>query len=159
MKTHDGDGSGVIRGEQPNTYDIHTYGSNTFIGSLYLATLRAMEVMATAMDDGEIAGTCRERFAKASRAYDRTCWSGEYYINVFDAPEADANTYNRGNCWGPGCHADQLFGQFWAHMLGLGPVLPQEHIRSALASLFQYCFKYTLVHHQHGQRIFALGDE
>ncbi len=47
LEKHDPTGEGIIRGEQPNTYDTHLYGSNTFIGTLYLATLKAMEAMLT----------------------------------------------------------------------------------------------------------------
>src|SRR5438552_3891629 len=61
MNVYDSQGDGVIRGEQPNTYDIHLYGPNTFIGTQYLAALRACEIMLP-----EIAGVCKERFASGS---------------------------------------------------------------------------------------------
>src|SRR5262249_5596873 len=38
--------SGIIRGEQPNTFDIAFRGANTYIGSLWLAALRATEELA-----------------------------------------------------------------------------------------------------------------
>ncbi|MBM3289787.1 MAG: hypothetical protein FJY92_06510, partial [Candidatus Hydrogenedentes bacterium] len=92
MRTYDADGSGVIKGEQPNTYDTHLYGSNTFIGTLYLAALRAAEEMAKIVGDKESAKTFRDRFEKGRAGYDATCWDGEYYSNVFDAPNADDKT-------------------------------------------------------------------
>ncbi|GMV99768.1 MAG: hypothetical protein AMXMBFR84_09070 [Candidatus Hydrogenedentota bacterium] len=159
MKTHDPQEEGIIRGEQPNTYDIHTYGSNTFIGSLYLAALRAMEEMARLMNDSSMADLCRARFEKARGAYDQTCWNGSYYINVFDAPGATPETYEQGNCWGIGCHADQLLGQWWANILGLGHVLPEERVRTALQSVHANCWRTNLVNHKHTQRVFAEGDE
>src|SRR5690606_17481470 len=38
----DPDHHGVIEAEQPNSYDISIFGANTFIGTLYLAALRAV---------------------------------------------------------------------------------------------------------------------
>ncbi|MCK5863219.1 MAG: hypothetical protein KAH38_12090, partial [Candidatus Hydrogenedentes bacterium] len=155
METHDPDATGIIRGEQPNTYDIHTYGSNTFIGTLYLGTLRAMEEMAAVMNDEPLAHLCRERFEKGSAGYDEVCWNGAFYYNVYDAPDASPNTYNAGNCWGAGCHADQLLGQWWANQLDLGYLLPQKRVRSALEAIYRYCWRGKLDLPEHKQRIFA----
>ncbi|MDW8366979.1 MAG: GH116 family glycosyl hydrolase, partial [Abditibacteriales bacterium] len=155
----DPDGDGVIDGEQPNTYDIHTFGSNTFIGTLYLAALRATEEMAKVMGDVDFAARCRERFEKAKAGYDRTCWNGEYYFNVYDAPHATPQTYNQHNCWGPGCHSDQLLGQWWAHVLDLGYVLPPERVRQALRAIYKHNWRPDLSDHVHHQRVFAEGKE
>lgn len=159
MKEHDTDSDGVIKGEQPNTYDTHLYGSNTFIGTLYLAALRAAEEMAKIMGDGESAKAFRDRFEKGRSGYDATCWDGEYYKNVFDAPDADDKTYNSNNCYGPGCFSDQLLGQWWAHVLGLGYVLPEERVRQALAAMYKYNWRADLTDHTHNQRVFATGNE
>ncbi|OQB42767.1 MAG: hypothetical protein BWY09_00409 [Candidatus Hydrogenedentes bacterium ADurb.Bin179] len=155
MGTHDPDGTGVIRGEQPNTYDTHLYGSNTFIGTLYLAALLATERMAKAMEDAEFAEQCRQRYETGRAGYDAACWDGEYYYNVYDAPESPDRDYNRSNCWGPGCHADQLLGQWWANLLGLGPLLPEDHTTRALESIYQYCWRGRLDLPEHKQRVFA----
>ncbi len=155
MASHDPDGDGVIRGEQPNTYDIHTYGSNTFIGTLYLCTLRAMEELAGVVNDNALARLCRERFEKGADGYDKVCWNGAYYYNVYDAPNATPETYNQGNCWGAGCHADQLLGQWWANLLDLGYLLPRERVRSALEAIYRYCWRGRLDLPEHKQRVFA----
>jgi uncharacterized protein (DUF608 family) len=159
LKDHDTDGDGVIKGEQPNTFDVHAYGSNTFIGSLYLATLRATEEMANLLGDREFASVCRERFEKGREGYDRTCWNGEYYLNAYDAPDAAPDTYEQYNCWGKGCLSDQLVGQWWADVLGLGYVLPEEHVRQALDAIYKHNWQRDLSKHQHSQRIFAAGPE
>ena len=39
-----------------------------------------------------------------------------------------------------GCDAQQLFGQNWAHQLGLGYILPAEKCRTAAQSIFRYCW-------------------
>lgn len=159
MSYHDPEGTGVIRGEQPNTYDTHLYGSNTFIGTLYLAALRAAEEMAKIMGDPDTAQEFRARFELGRDGYDKTCWNGEYYVNVYDAPDVDAAAYNDRNCYGPGCHTDQLLGQWWAFILDLGYVLPEERVRQALKATHHYCWRADLSDHEHNQRVFALGRE
>lgn len=159
MNEHDADGDGVIKGEQPNTYDTHLFGSNTFIGTLYLAALRAAEEMALVMNEKDTAAAFRDRFEKGRAGYDATCWDGEYYYNVYDAPNADAATYNSNNCYGPGCFSDQLFGQWWAHVVGLGYVLPRERVQQALRAIYRHNWRSDLTNHKHTQRVFATGNE
>lgn len=156
---HDADGDGVIKGEQPNTYDIHTYGSNTFIGSLYLTTLRATEEMARHLQDPELANECRTRFESGRKGYDERCWNGEYYEHRYDAPNATPEMYEQENSWGPGCHADQLLGQWWANILDLGYMLPQERVDQALRAIHTHNFRRDFNDHHHNQRVFAEGDE
>lgn len=153
MEHFDRDGDGVIDGEQPNTYDIHVYGPNTFIGSLWLAALLAGEKMAEMEKDRELGRILRDRFEVGSANYDRLLWNGEYYVQKYDARKY------RQHQWGKGCHSDQLLGQWWAHFLGLGHVLPREHVRSALRSIFRYNFRRDLSGFRHRQRVFACGKE
>ncbi len=158
-REHDVAGDGVIRGEQPNTYDTHLFGSNTFIGTLYLAALRAVEEMAKEMEDAVFETQCRTRFDASRAGYDHLCWNGEYYSNIFDAPNATPDTYNQNNCFGPGCHSDQLLGQWWAFMLDLGYVLPREHVRQALQSIHTYNWRTSFAGHVQQPRRFANDDE
>jgi non-lysosomal glucosylceramidase len=132
MTDYDTKGDGVIRGEQPNTYDISIYGPNTFIGSLYLAALRAAEEMATLQGEGDLAQEYHARFEQGRANYDSLCWNGEYYIQVVDLEQHVEQQF------GTGCHIDQLLGQWWAHVLDLGHVLPEEHVRTAARNIFAF---------------------
>ncbi|HUX76267.1 MAG TPA: GH116 family glycosyl-hydrolase [Anaerolineae bacterium] len=132
MDDYDTEGDGVIRGEQPNTYDISIYGPNTFIGSLYLAALRAAEEMARLQGEDNLARRYRERFELGRQRYDELCWNGEYYSQVVDLERHPEQQF------GSGCHVDQLLGQWWAHVLGLGYVLPEEHVKTAVQNIFQF---------------------
>ncbi|RLF14837.1 MAG: hypothetical protein DRJ66_05340 [Thermoprotei archaeon] len=131
LKNYMVDENGVMWGEQPNTFDISVYGANTFIGSLYLASLLAMAKMAREVGDEEYANRIIELFKKASKAYDRLCWNGEYYIQV-------CKNRSLRYQWYEGCLTEQLVGQWWAHILGLGYVLPRNHVRRALMSIMKY---------------------
>ena len=58
---------------------------------------------------------------------------------------------------GPGCMADQLIGQWWAHQLGLGYILPKEKVQTALRSIFKYNWLPDMTGFQQSPRAFA-GD-
>lgn len=161
LEKHDPTGEGIIRGEQPNTYDTHLYGSNTFIGTLYLATLKAMEAMLTELGspDPSLIAECQRRYESGINKYIETCWNGEYFINVFDAPNVGPEVYNQMNCYGPGCHSDQLLGQWWAHILGIGYLFPENYIKSTLNSIYQYNWRKNFYDHVQLPRRFAEDDE
>jgi len=123
---------GVIEGSQHNTYDINFFGANTMIGSLYLAALRAGEAMATELGDNEFAATCRKLAAAGSKLTVERLFNDRYFIQEVDLEKHPKAQY------GPGCLADQLFGQGWAHQVGLGYVYPEETVRTTLQSIWQY---------------------
>lgn len=153
MEKHDTDGDGVLKGEQPNTYDIHLYGPNTFIGSLYLAALLAAAKLAEATEDRERAARYRDRADKGSHGYDKLCWNGSYYIQVVDLEQYPEYQYAEG------CASDQLLGQWWAHILGLGYVLPKEHVRIALRSIFERNFRDGFEGFVQEPRVFASPND
>lgn len=66
----DGNEDGLIVKTQPNTYDIAFHGTNTYVGGLYLAALRACEQMVIIMKDTKAADYYR-KFMKPVR---KTLW-------------------------------------------------------------------------------------
>ncbi len=149
----DDDDDGVLQGEQPNTYDIAFYGPNMYIGALWLAALRAGEELARLSGESTYADRLRDRFERGSRRYDELLWNGEFYIQLLDesAPPEDQ--------FGTGCLADQLFGQWWAHLLDLGYLLPVEHVRTTLRSIVRYNVRRGFEGFEHGFRVFADRDD
>lgn len=142
-------GEGMLRGEQPNTYDISLFGPNTFVGSQYLAALRAVEEMAADLGEPAVAAECRRRFELGSAGYDRECFNGEFYVQR--VPEGCDAPFQ----FGPGCVADQLLGEWWARHLGLGGVLPEEHVRTALAAIVRRNFRESFEGFVQTPRVFA----
>lgn len=147
--TWDGNGDGVLEGEQGNTYDIHFFGPNIYIGGLWLAALRAAEELARLQGEPAYAAELRALFDAGSARYDALLWNGEYYIQLLDdhSPPKDQ--------FGEGCLSDQLFGQWWAHLLGLGHILPQDHVRTTLQSVVRYNTRKGFGDFKHGFRIYA----
>jgi len=130
--TQDGNDDGLIENSQHNTYDINFEGPNSFVSSLYLAALRAGEEMAKDMGDERFAERCRKIFESGSRLSVERLWDGEYFIQLVDLQKYPKNQYARG------CLSDQLFGQGWAHQLGLGYIYPPEYVKKALQSVWKY---------------------
>jgi uncharacterized protein (DUF608 family) len=151
--TFDPGHTGVIEDEQPNTYDISIFGANTFIGTLYLAALRAAEEMARLQGNATRAAACRETFERGRDALESRLWNDSYYIQ-----EVDLAKYPEQN-WATGCHADHLLGQWWAHALDLGHLLDPEHLRTAARSIVENNFRESFVNLPEGERRFVSDDD
>ncbi|MGW5685162.1 GH116 family glycosyl hydrolase [Nonomuraea sp. NPDC003754] len=149
----DPDGSGVLVGVQPSTHDIDLCGLNPFMGTLWLAALRAAEEMAILMGEPAMAAELRELFTKGGTRYDEALFNGEYYTQVLE--EGDSAEFQ----WLEGCLADQLIGQWWAHQLGLGHVLPREHVVSALRAVVRHNLRTGFDGFDHPYRVFADGAD
>jgi uncharacterized protein (DUF608 family) len=150
---HDPERTGVLEGEQPNTYDISIYGANTFIGTLYLCALRAAGVMARQCGEPGFADDCDTVFARGRAALEARLWNGEYYVQ-----DVDFARFPEQN-WGKGCHTDQLLGQWWAHVLGLGHLLDAERARTAALSILRHNFRENFRGHQQRPRVFVTDDD
>jgi uncharacterized protein (DUF608 family) len=147
----DKDRDGLPAGHQPNTYDCNVSGPNTFIGSQYLSALAAAERMAAVMNDPESAARWRTVREAGMKNQNEKLWNGEYYIQI---PESrPAHDYNNG------CHSDQLLGQWWAHMLGLGYLYPVERIRGALTAVMKYNFREKFAGFKQVPRRYIPDDE
>lgn len=145
--------TGMLTGVQPSTHDIDLRGHNSFMGSLWLAASRAAEEMAIIVGDPGAAERYRELFERGSAACDEALWNGEYYVQRLD-PGDDGDFQ-----WGDGCLADQLIGQWWAHQLDLGHLLPVDHVRSALRAIVSYNLRAGFRDFEHPYRVFADEDD
>jgi non-lysosomal glucosylceramidase len=145
-RTWDPEQSGLLRGDQPVTHDISLQGVNMYVGGIWLAALRAMQSILGALGHDCEAAEYGRRFTASSAAYDGLLWNGEFYgqSSVGDAFD-----------FGSGCLADQLFGQWWAHQLDLGYLLPVDHVRTALTSIIRYNLRDGFQDFRHGYRSFA----
>ena len=101
------------------------------------------------MGDAAAAARFREIFLAGRENLVRRCWNGEYFQQ--DLPDY---LTRRGEV-GPGCMSDQLIGQWWAHQLGLGYLLPKEKVQAALRSIFKYNWIPDLTGFKHNPRAFA----
>ena len=133
MIKHDANRDGILEGAQHNTLDAAWYGRISFLATLYLATLRAGEAMATEMGDAAFARECKAIAEKGATTI-MELYNGEYFFHELDPDHIDIIAV------GTGCYIDQVFGQFWAHQVGLGHLFEAEKARSALQALYKYNF-------------------
>jgi uncharacterized protein (DUF608 family) len=159
----DKDGDGVLEGSQHNTYDIEFFGPNTMCTSFYLGALRAAEEMARHLGEEENAAKYRALFEKGRANTDEKLFNGEFYRQMVQledgvplSPQDDAYPKYQ---YGDGCLSDQLIGDWYARMLGLGNVLDSGNVKSALGAIFRHNWKPDLSEHENPQRVYALNDE
>lgn len=174
-KYWDADRDGVMEGVQHNTYDMEWWGANTMAGSLYLGALRAAEEMARLTGDNDTAAAYRKLFDQGSAFADKQLFNGEYYEQKVNPkandlwPEPYRSTNDRGRDdkfpewpkwqFGTGCLSDQLIGQWYAAMLGLGYLYDRGNVAAALQAIFRYNWRHGLHDHPATLRIYAVNDE
>jgi non-lysosomal glucosylceramidase len=149
----DPDRDGVIDGVQHNTYDIEFQGANPLSGAFYMGALRAAEEMARHLGDDEAADEYRALFEKGSAKLDEMVFNGDYYYQVYDAEKVTTQQF------GEGCLSDQMLGQWLAAICGLGSLFPADHVRRALASVFNFNWRASLSDHANPMRIYAINEE
>jgi len=151
--THwDIDGDGIMEGEQHNTYDIEFYGASSMLNSIFYAALRAGEEISNYLGDSKTSQKYADIRAKGSKKLDELTFNGEFYVQNIE----DVNQYKYQ--YGTGCLADQLFGQQLAHASGLGYVLDEKNVKSAVKAIFTHNFKQDFSDFENMQRMYALNN-
>lgn len=175
-KYWDADRDGVMEGMQHNTYDMEFYGPNTMMGSLYLGALTAAAKLAEHLGESARAKEYRRLAASGAAFSDQRLFNGEYYEQIVNPtahepwPEhlrqlaANHGMDDKFPDWprwqfGQGCLSDQLLGQWYAEMLGLGKLYDPEHLRLTLQSIFRHNWKPDLTDHFCSLRVYALNEE
>ncbi len=167
----DANQDGVMEGAQHNTYDVEFIGPNPLCELWYLGALRACEEMARAAGDTDSARHYRSLFENGSRWMDEHLFNGEYYVQQVGSiprdqiaqglmegagpPDTEHPTFQMGD----GCLVDQLVGQYYSHVAGLGSLVDSSRIQKTLQSIYKYNYKRTLYDHSCVMRTFALNDE
>ena len=109
------------------TYDSWTvHGVSAYCGNLWLAALRAAEETARALNEGVAAAEYHQLFLKAQKTYIDKLWNGEYFRYDTESEYRDS------------IQADQLAGQWYANMTGLGDLVPRDMRMTALKKIFAF---------------------
>jgi non-lysosomal glucosylceramidase len=122
-------GSGVPEnsGYPDQTYDSWTVrGVSAYCGGLWLAALRAAEETARTLAEPGVAAKYHELFLKGQKSFVSKLWNGEYFNYDMESATRDD------------VQADQLAGQWYANMTGLGDLVPREMQLSALKKIFAF---------------------
>jgi len=147
LKAFDKDGDGIPEnsGAPDQTFDDwQLKGISAYCGGLWLAALEAaiaigeilinnyppISQLVEAPDPESIQETInlyRNYLEQAKPIYQEKLWNGQYY--QLDSESGSDIVM-----------ADQLCGQFYAHLLGLPDIVPAECAQSALKTVYEACF-------------------
>jgi len=167
----DGNRDGVMEGVQHNTYDVEFFGPNPLCGVWYLGALRAGEEMARALGDDAAAREYRRLFEGGAKWIDANLFNGQFYVQkVVGRPAEQIPPGFGGGDGAPNpllpdyqmegaCLADQLLGQYMAHIANLGYLLDEGHVRTTLQSIYRNNYRATLANHECVERTYALNDD
>jgi non-lysosomal glucosylceramidase len=114
-------------GYPDQTYDSWVVrGVSAYCGSLWLAALRASEEMARMLGEKDAATAYHKLFLKAQKTYVDKLWNGEYF------------RYDTGSEYRNSIQTDQLAGQWYANLTGLGDLVPGEMQLAALKKIYAF---------------------
>jgi len=123
----DGDGIPENGGYPDQTYDTWVVrGESAYSGGLWLAALRSAEEIAKQLGDSSAITKYHDLFARAQASYIKKLWNGEYF-------RYDTQSEYRDNI-----QADQLSGQWYANMTGLGDLVPRDMQLSSLKKIYNF---------------------
>jgi non-lysosomal glucosylceramidase len=114
-------------GYPDQTYDSWVVrGVSAYSGGLWLAALRAAEETGRIVGDSQTAAAYHALFLKGQKTYIAQLWNGEYFRYDTSSESKDA------------IQADQLAGQWYANLTGLGDIAPYAMQVSALKKIFAF---------------------
>jgi non-lysosomal glucosylceramidase len=129
LQKYDRDGDGVPEndGYPDQTYDEWVVrGESAYSGGLWLASLRAAEEIGRTLGDSAATSRYHDLFAKAQASYIKKLWSGEYF------------RYDTMSEYKDNIQADQLAGQWYATITGLGDIVPKDMQQKALKKIYDF---------------------
>jgi len=104
------------------TFDTWGFkGASAYNGSVFLVSLLALRRIAEQFNDKRLAKRCIDIFTKGRKSFEQKLWNGKYYIT---AKSVDKDYES--------CMLGQLTGQWYAYLLGLGRIFPEENIKSSI---------------------------
>jgi non-lysosomal glucosylceramidase len=122
-----GDGLPENEGYPDQTYDTWVVrGESAYSGGLWLASLRSAEEIAKQLGDSAATTRYHDLFTKAQASYVKKLWNGEYFRYDTDSEYRDD------------IQADQLAGQWYANMTGLGDIVPRDMQLSSLKKIYAF---------------------
>lgn len=110
-----------------DTWDLH--GTPSYLCSIWITALRVGIRMAEDSGDTQNATKWKAMLAKALTSLEQKLWNGEYYSLWVDGDLRD-----------DACMTDQLSGEMYAKLIGMGNAVPVERVQSALRAIYKYNF-------------------
>ncbi len=129
LRKYDRDGDGLIENEgyPDQTYDEWVVrGESAYSAGLWLAALRSAQEIALRLGDSSAAAQYHNDFVKGQASYIKKLWNGSYF------------RYDTSSEYKDDIQADQLAGQWYADMTGLGDIVPRDMRQRALRKIYEF---------------------
>lgn len=104
-------------------------GASSYVGLINAVGFRAAACIAREMNQPDIAEDYDRLATIGAASLDRLLWNGEYYDLFYDIA-----TGVRDQC----CMSDQVNGQWFADLIELGRLLPDDRVHSALDAMYRH---------------------
>ena len=127
LALHDRDGDGLPEhdGTPDQTYDTWPMrGPSAYGGSLWLGALRAAEAIGRELGENDRSAAFGDRFERARASFERRLWAVDHY-RYDDGGGASSDSIM----------ADQLAGQWYADVTGLGDLVDPARVEAALRTV------------------------
>jgi non-lysosomal glucosylceramidase len=129
LQQYDRTGDGLPQNDDypDQTYDVWiVHGESAYCGGLWLASLRAAEEIARALGNTAAVTKYHNMFTKGQATYISKLWNGEYF------------RYDTMSEYRDDIQADQLAGQWYANMTGLGDLVPRDMQIKSLKKIYDF---------------------
>lgn len=127
----DSDGDGLPdKYTNSNTYDTwELQGTPSYLCSIWIGALRGGVRLAQDMGDIANAEKWQTMLDNALKNFNRKLWNGEYFSLWIDGDLRDE-----------ACMVDQLSGEMYTKLMGLGNSVPVDRVQKSLAAIYKYNF-------------------
>ena len=131
----DTDKDGMMKGDHHNTLDCNASGTSPWIGTLYIAALKACEQMAIIVEDQEAANNYRAIWTVGVKNQNEQLWDEKlgHYAEKSEFLEIKGK---RMKVMTNATNIDMLLGQWWANQLNLGQLYPVDRTKQSLAKIY-----------------------
>ena len=125
---------GMMQGGHHNTLDCNASGTSPWIGTMYMAALKACEQMATIVGDKESASNYRSIWTVGVKNQNEQLWSDQrgHYVEKSEFLKGE-----RMQVMTDATSIDMLLGQWWANQLNLGQLYPLDRTKQSLTKIYQ----------------------
>lgn len=147
-QTYDPGRTGLTTGATHNTLDTDFNGTDSWTGSMYLASANAASRLATAEGDSTESTLLSTLYSTGSANQNAYLWNGQYYRDV-DASNGVYQSY------GNGVAGDMLLGQWWSSLLAFGSIYPSDRETQSLRTLYRDNEKNNFIGYNHVWRSFV----
>ena len=132
ISTFDPDRDGMLSGSYHNTLDCNSSGTSPWIGSMYIAALKACSKMAERVGESDLSQVYACLADTASRKQNEELWNedaGHYVEKAENLPDT--------RVMGDAVSIDMFLGQWWANQLNLGRVYPLDRTLRGLRKIYE----------------------